>query len=199
MAHEHGDVVDALAELCKRLDIKCLVQVGASDGYEAEIVRVATGCRAVAIEGDPRGSTRYEQLEYYRAIIGEADGPVTFYMNESQDLSGTVKRGAHESAVESQQSRLDTFCSEHQISGVDALIIDTEGSTLQVLEGAGALLDSLKVVYAECQNDMSRPGVSLLADVSAVLEAAGMKRHDGLPSYDAVSQGNYTWIRSTTE
>ena len=119
-----------------------------------------------------------------------------FYLHQNTGLSGHFPRGDSDSeiCVLAQHVRLDHFCGIRYIEP-DALIIDTEGSTMEALEGCGFILDNLKVVYAECQTQEIRPGIRLLPEVDKLLVAHGMTQHEGLPSYDVGSQGNYTWIR----
>lgn len=195
MSREESHVVTALAALCKLLNIKCAVQIGAWDGYEVEVVRSTVPCRGVAIEGDTRSVPCSPGLEYHYALIGATNCVMDFYLHPNAELSGQFPRGENsEEKVRLQQHRLDTFCEALGIKP-DALIIDTEGSTLDVLEGCGAMLDSVNLVYAECQTYVMRPGIRPLADVDAFLAVRGLTRHHGLPSYSAGSQGNYTWAR----
>lgn len=90
--------------------------------------------------------------------------------------------------------RLDTFCAAYSIKP-DALIVDTEGSGLDVLEGAGDLLDDVKLIYAELQNAVIRPGVRLRPEVESFLSVRGFTQHSELPTYDAGGQGNFTYVR----
>ena len=120
-----------------------------------------------------------------------------FYGHSSPDLSSTIPReDGHERAETLHQYRLDTFCRTHGGIKPDALIIDTEGTTLDVLEGCGTLLDNMKVIYAECQTSDPRPSVRHVNDVDALLVAHGMTQHTKEPSYARwQTQGNFTWVR----
>jgi FkbM family methyltransferase len=196
MPREEQHVVDALVSLCREIGPECLIQIGAEDGYEAMRIREATGCRVIAIDGDMRSRPASPYFEFHHLVIGKTDCFASFYVHATSGLSSTLARGdSNETRIQREEWRLDTFCEMHGGIRPDALIIDTEGTTMEVLEGCGALIDGVKLVYAECQNEMIRPGVSLFADVDRFLVEHGMTLREGLPSYDAGCQSNYTWVR----
>lgn len=196
MSHEEDNVVGDLVSLCRSMDIQCVVQVGAWDGWEADKIRLETGARAIAIDADPRAVTCSDHISHYKALIGEHDADeVVFHQNNAPGLSGKVGRGEAEKAIKMRQWSLDTFCTFHD-ARPDALIIDTEGTTLDVLRGANRLLTGVRLIYAECQTSEIRPGiVGLLSDVDAFLVERGFVRRPGPPAYDAGGQGNYCWVR----
>jgi FkbM family methyltransferase len=195
MSRESNEVATALAALCKSLDIKCVVQIGAEDGFEAEEIRKETGCRAVAIDGDPKCCKCSTAIEYFRCLIGDKDEIVNFYVYETMGLSSTLPRNdGQEQHIAVEMYRLDTFCAMHGITP-DALIIDTEGTTMNVLKGAEGVLGVVRMIYAECQHQDIRPGVSLVGDVDAFLKEHGFVMRDEWPSYSVGSQGKFIWVR----
>ena len=197
MNHEEPHVIAALVALCKQMDVRCVVQVGAEDGFEAAEIARATGGRAIAIEADERCfNHRADGVEFHTALIGATDcEAATFYRHVSFGLSSMLKRGdGGEEALELPQHRLDTFCAALDVRP-DALVIDTEGTTLDVLKGATGILGGVRLIYAEVQTAEIRPGVSLLPDVEAWLTERGFVRREGLPAYYPGSQGNYTFWR----
>jgi len=200
--HEEPHVVSALVELCKKHEVKCLIQIGAEDGYEAACIKEATKCRAIAIEPNVICEAHSPHIEFYNTVIGGYDSLTTFYIHEDTGLSSQLPRNdGHEIPFHTAQQRLDTWCNNRHIKP-DALIIDTEGTTLDVLGGCGDLLFDIKIIYAECQTEIMRPGIRLLNEVDEFLvEIYGMTQHHGLPSYSCengqypIPQGNWTWIR----
>lgn len=195
MSREEPHIVFALVDLCKQLGVRCVVQVGAEDGYEAEEIRKATGCQAVCFEPDPKCAPVSLGLGWHPIMIGATDCMTNFYVHVTRGLSSQISRaGGLEEKVEMQQRRLDTFCLENGIAP-DVLLVDTEGTTLDVLEGAGALLDAVRLVYAECQTHEIRLGMRLLPEVAAFLAAREFVQRTGAPAYDAGGQGNYCWVR----
>ena len=198
MACEEEHVVAALVSLCKEMGVKCVAQIGAEDGYEVNEIRKATGCRAIAIEGDSHCKPCSPDIEWYERLIGATDCVTDFYQHDSLGLSSQIKRGddAKEHLTRLGQERLDTFCAARGISPrPDALIIDTEGTTLDVLEGCGDLIKGVKLVYAEVQAYAIRDGIRPVGDIDALLLPLGFTHHRELPSYDGGAQSNLTWIR----
>ena len=193
--HEAAEVVNTLSGLCAEMKVKTLIQVGAGDGYEAFTIAGLMGCRAIAIEGDTRCTPCSPWLEFHHMLIGATDCTMPFYLHNSMCLSSQITRGGKEIRIETEQQRLDTFCSRRANLIPDGLIIDTEGTTMDVLEGCEDLLRHLKIVYAEIQTQEIRPGIRLVGEVNELLTGAGMIKHEALPSYDGGAQGNLTWIR----
>lgn len=180
--------------MCKQREVKCLVQVGAGDGYEADAIREATGCRAICIDADPKSAPASKSIEWHYTMIGATDCTTSFYVNANLGLSTPITRGGGEEELKLYQRRLDTFCKYHDIRP-DALIVDTEGGDLAVIEGCGDLLDGVKLIYTEQQTHTLRPGMRLLKETEEFLSARGFTRHNELPTYDAGGQGNYTFTK----
>lgn len=196
MAREDDHIVGALATLCMDVGVTCLIDIGCEDGYEAEAVRKATQCRAIGIDADWKVEAESPRVEFYHALIGATDCVgMTFYTNLTAGLSTQYKRiDGKEQDKRYPQWRLDTWCREFDVKP-DALIIDAEGATLDILEGAGDIVNMLKLVYAEVQHEPMRDGCRPAEQVDDFLAARGMTRHIGLPSYRAGCQSNWTWIR----
>ena len=194
MAREAVHVVRRLADLCKSMNIKCVVQIGAEDGYEAAEIQEATGCRAVCIDPDPRTVKCSPRIEFFRVMIGPEDAIAHFYINETMGLSGAIPRGGHEQHIAVEQLTLDTFCTSMSITP-DALIIDTEGTIMDVLGGADLTLPTVRLIYGEAYIDRSDEQVGSVVDVDKYLGERGFVRRDGPPSYTAPPQGNYVWVR----
>ena len=192
---ENKRTVDALAEVFKKYSVKCLVNVGACDGFEASALATVTGCRSIAIEGDTRCRPCSDNIEFHYMVIGATDCDTEFYVHNTIGLPGCIKRG-NEPMVVVQQERLDTFCNRNNVTP-DALLIDTEGTVPDVIAGCGQLLNSVNVVYAECQ-------AHNIDEIDNMLSVAGLTQHEwnSPPSYWADKkkyQGNYTWVRNETD
>lgn len=197
-SHESQETIDSLKDLCEVHGVTCLIQVGAEDGYESACISSAIGCVAIAIEGDSRHKPLDPDLEFHTVLIGATNCTMPFYINRQDGLSTQIKRDDNKETTHNlRQYRLDTFCAIHDIEP-DALIIDTEGTTLDVLEGCGGLLDDIRVIYAECQTTEMRPGIRMVGEVDKFLTARGFSQHSDPPSYwndETQAQGNYTWVR----
>lgn len=196
MSHEEDPIVGALIDLFSKHDIKCLLNVGAEDGYEANEIRKAIGCRVVCCEPDPKGAPCSPDIEWHEVLIGDVNSVEPFYINANRGLSSVYHRAdSMEILAQMPMCRMDTFC-EKNFLRPDALIIDVEGATMDVLKGCGTMLDDVKAIYAEVNHDSTRgPDVGKADDVDAYLKEHGFKRVDGLPSYSAGTQSNWSWTR----
>lgn len=189
MTREADDVIEGLASMCRKYETTCLIDVGSCEGYEASKLP----CRSICIDPDRR-VTFCPGMDCYRDMIGATDCVTTFYQHSNLGMSGALHRDGVTEGYSVSQYRLDSFCSDHQIVP-DALIVDTEGTTLDVLEGCGALLDGIKFIYAECQSELLFPGVRLVGEVDNFLAMRGFTQHIGPPAYFCGGQGNYCWVR----
>jgi FkbM family methyltransferase len=68
---------------------------------------------------------------------------------------------------------LETFCRRERIAGVDFLYVDVQGAELQVLHGAGRLLQSVRAVWLEVEEVELYAGQPLAPNVDDFMEASG--------------------------
>lgn len=195
MSGEEGPIIHALIDLCFRHKIACLIQVGSEDGYEADQIRIATGCRAVCCDPDPRIMPVSGKVEFHEVLIGGEDCITDFIIHPVQGLSSKVGRGeSGEVKTLMPQYTLRKFCAKYNLEP-DALLIDTEGTSLDVLQGCGALLDGIRLIYCEVQHDDDRGPYGKADEVEAFLTERGFKRWTEAPSYRSGGQSNYTFLR----
>lgn len=185
---EQEHVILALTKLCREMGVTNLLQVGAEDGYEAYFIAEATGCSAHAIEADPKCAPFIAGLDFHRAYIGaENADKVPFYIHPISGLSSPLPRFTKNEKVRNYRMvTLDTFCANTGIKP-DALIIDTEGTTLAVLKGATETLRKVKMIYAEVQNNDTK--------VAQFLAEQGFTFVSDSPSYTVETQSNWTWVK----
>lgn len=194
---ETDEVITSLIALCKEKKVTCIGQIGAEDGSEAWAIMTALEIPGFAVEADSRCQPCTPDLPFFNVAIGAGLELVKFYEHPTPGLSGMFEREDQgERARNILQISLDDFCLSLNREP-DALIIDTEGSTLEVLEGATQILCGTEVIYAECQTLAIRPGIRTLDEVEEFLRvhAPHLRRREGLPAYDGGSQGNYCWVR----
>ncbi len=87
------------------------------------------------------------------AACGVVEGPVTIEVSldsERNSLKPQLFPSGKKLTVNVR--RLDNYAIEHMVTCIDVLKIDAEGFEIEVLRGAGYLLDNglIKAVYAEC-------------------------------------------------
>jgi hypothetical protein len=189
--HESDDVILALDLVVGPVDV--IVSVGCGDGYELSNLHAG---RKIGIDAHPEMSACLFGGDFHPGLaISHVSGVAEFWDGPSPGCSSLHNRGGKSRIV--QVLRLDDFLWRMGVSKVDALLIDTEGTTLDVLIGCGKILDTARVVYAEVQFNQIYPNGKLFPEVNDFLVSRGftLTDPDKLPSYDAGDQGNRLWVR----
>ena len=156
-----NDVVSGEHHFLKEYLSSCekpiLVDVGANEGsYSSAVLKVKKDARVFAFEPHPETYTRLtsvlsgaENVTCINAACGSAPGKLALFDYEGS--TGTQHASLHEGVIERVHNgrsaqravdvvTLDIFATNHNISVIDLLKIDTEGHELEVLKGAKHLL-----------------------------------------------------------
>jgi FkbM family methyltransferase len=145
---------DLLTALIQPGDV--VVDVGAHCGLYAleAALRTTEKGRVIAIEPDARSFNLLEQnidrnqlrppIQSLSVCAGNADGRAPFHLSVEASFSGVrdTGRAAVEKMTQVDLRSLDSLLDELEISKIDVLKIDAEGSDTDVLEGAGRILRS---------------------------------------------------------
>ncbi len=189
--HESDEVVAALVKALGK--VRTVIDVGSGDGYEVSHINAD---RRIAIDAHPFIERDYPNVEYFNGAIAEFNGMATFYYGPGPGCSSLHDRGGE--SIEVYTYRLDNFCHINDIplATVDALIIDTEGTTFDVLVGAGDIVSKyVKYIYAEVQLQRLYPN-KLAYEIDRYLKCFGFHVDKvGMPSYESGPQANYLWTR----
>lgn len=187
MAHtrESDEVIEALRQ--KLAGVRTCIHIGCGDAYELAKLDCVT---KIAIDAHPGIKVMCEGMSYFNIGIAEVEGKAEFWHGNDWGLSSLNDRGGQKYLIN--VTTLDDFVWTHRIKDVDALIIDTEGTTWQVLQGAKETLKGVKFVYAEVQHEQIYPAprCKLVGEVTDLLAEYGLHPTDGLPSYLAMPQAN---------
>lgn len=141
-----------------------VIDVGAHTGYYA-LRAASAGARVIAVEPNPstfsilRSNVEANKpldVRLVSSAIGSRAGTILLHISQiapgissvSKDWASKFSRTA-ESAVEVPVMTLDDLVSTHGVGRVDWLLIDVEGSELEVLEGARRTLRSTFVAIVE--------------------------------------------------
>ena len=184
--------LDYVADIRKLLGdrkLRVILDVGANVGQSA--LRFNAGFKDVAIHcfepventsnvGRQRTSLCHPNITWRHAAVGDRNGSVTFYsagVSETSSIRDTSADPAANKVDVNQVPivRLDDFCAEHHIAPVGMIKTDTEGFDLDVLTGAGKLLDSGSVECVVCEVGFKRSDLShsYFGDIAAYLDGHG--------------------------
>ena len=68
---------------------------------------------------------------------------------------------------------MDEWCSNNEIPQIDLLCMDTQGATLQILQGLGDYLSSVKYIITEADYQRYYLGEALYPEINAFLVSNG--------------------------
>jgi FkbM family methyltransferase len=201
-----------------------VIHIGASTGQERTLY-AKYGLRVVWIEPIPEvfetlkiNLTNYPRQTAFRSLVTDKDGvDYAFHVSTNGGMSSSIlemklhreiwpnvvcdrtiplKSTTHESLLYKERIALDDY---------DALVLDTQGSELLVLQGAAPLLPLLNFIKTEVTDFESYAGCCQLKDVDLFLGEHGFKeiyrrkyfqRHpSGGSYYDVVYQNSKTLRR----
>lgn len=186
---------------------RCVLDVGANIGYYSLLAATALeGCGEVhAFEPFPKVFeylARNARLNMFRclrlnqAAMFDTDGSKELFL--PSDLAGTnaslienfTKQGA---SVLTQTIRFDSYCRQNNVRRVDLLKLDVEGAEINVLRGAGPLLDrwqpdiicEVLKPYEKHLNDFfsDRPYKKFLITENGLRETAALDAHPQFRDY----------------
>lgn len=168
------------AEYMQQEPPKTIVEIGSLDGADAVYFKSQfPNARVIAIEGLPANYTsnlaKLKEIETYQMVINSYDGKTSFYQKELNGIHGIFDRGKEYpgDVLTLECQRFDTFCSLNNIESVDAVKIDVEGATLEVLTGFGKMLSTVRIMHIETENSAFFTGQKLQKHVQLFLIERG--------------------------
>lgn len=130
--------------------------VGANEGlYAARILATAGDAQVHCFEPHPRTFARLrrrlgDRVQANPTAVGAREGSITLYDDATLDGSTGATTVPHffeeiyhlpTQSFEVPIIRLEDYCRDRQVQGIDLLKVDVEGGELAVLQGLGACLD----------------------------------------------------------
>lgn len=190
------DAYEMLARAIPRDAPIVAIDVGAHTGrMAARIRKVFTNARVYAFEpASGPGSVLRERAERDPGIVpvpialGSASGESTIYETSNPHYSSLLRPAAsavHDTAGAAavvdrsrvQVSRLDDWAARTGVERVDLMKLDVQGYELEVLRGAGRLLDSVRAVYAEAHLTPAYEGAASYSEIDLYLRRHGLTVH----------------------
>ncbi len=180
---------DALTRLLSDLDL-CIVDLGARDGVDEDMLAIATAIHVIGFEPDPveaerlarRGDKRWRKVTILPFAIGGSVGPATLHVPASSEgasllphnpamaeLFGYDNLHLDCSEVPVRVDTLDSLSVAGNLPRVDSLKIDIEGAELDVLKAATKVLRECVAIKVECSFLEQRIGQPLIWEVAQFL------------------------------
>jgi FkbM family methyltransferase len=135
-----------------------------------------------------------QQVSVFPLALSSSAGPVSFYVssgspshlpnipewnygNKSGSLLAPDAIREHypwlqfDTTIEVQTETLEYFCDSHGINSIDLIHMDVQGAELDVLRGAGAMLENTRAIWMEVENVPLYEGQPLADEVEAFMAA----------------------------
>ena len=114
-----------------------------------------------------------ENAEVFELALGEQKGLLRFHQRGGS--SGIVP-GEDEQVLTVEATTITDFLAQQNVSRIDVLNMDCEGSELRILRGAGSFLrDQAPLIFCEIHNDFLKSLGESAGDLAAYLEELGYR------------------------
>jgi FkbM family methyltransferase len=160
-----------------------VVDIGANAG-EFAFAATRRGASIYCVEPDPtayaclaanlaalRAADAAARVSLADCVIWKDDGEIDFGLAPERADSSVFLRSGE--VIRKRTMTLESFCRENSVGRIDLLKCDAEGAEPEALEGAGAILPSIKVVALDTGPE--RNGARTNAECAALLESAGFR------------------------
>lgn len=185
--------IDDIKRLLGTDSVKYIVDGGAYKGdFSLEAANAFPAATIYAFEPQKnsfallsRNTAAMNRIKPVNCALGNNSGKALFYTNISP-LTNSLSKSTADALkyfqcfndpkrVENVEVvSLYDFLSEENISGIDLLKLDLQGHELQAIQGLGALLSSVKLIYAEVEFLKLYDGAFLFSEVEMYLREHGL-------------------------
>ncbi len=212
-----ANLIDRLKRRLKRRretallrDLKGVIHVGANVGQERDVYH-SLGLRVVWIEPNPavfetlqQNISPYPSQRALNCLITEEDGKqyefhIASNAGESSSILHLAKHRdmwpgvAYSDSIGLSGVRLGTALDREKIdlSLYDGLVLDTQGTELQILKGAASLLPRLRLVKIEAPDFEAYERCCTINQLSAFMKASGFREDLRVPFRKMEGVGTY--------
>lgn len=185
-----------------------IIDIGASGGIHPRFSKIIKNLRAILFEPDPREFTRLKESvpDNYRVLntaLSENPGEVDFYLCKKQEVSSVylpnkaflsnfpdIERFSVLKRVKMITDTLDNQMAVNNITDIDFIKIDAEGSELSIIKGGRNILTTVMGLEVEISFAPIRENQPLFHDVNKYVTELG---------YQLLDIKRYYWKRRNTD
>lgn len=182
------EVNKILLNLNKKTDLK-IFDIGCFKGNFSRELKKNIKNKAHFFLFDANPNLEINDFNYEKIAFSNSKGKKFFYLNTFFPASGsslnkihlkdklwnftrklvTFNFGKQFKTIEVETNTIDSYCKEKNIDRIDVLKIDTEGSEIEILEGAKLMLNKTEIIVLEVLDEKSKYHEKILR-VTNILE-----------------------------
>jgi len=139
--------------------IKTIFEIGAMDGKDSLLFKeVFPDAEVYTFEGLLDNYENYlknlKTINGFNLILNNYNGEVIFHKKRINGIHGILDRGEiyGTEKIVYPCKRVDSVCNSLNVEQIDVLKLDVEGSTYEVLEGFGNILQHVKIMHIETED-----------------------------------------------
>lgn len=166
-------------------EITVIFEIGCLNARDAKYLKSQWPNASVyAIEGLEDNYNKYlkdlTDITCFNYVIFETEGDINYHKKETNGIHGVFNKGDNYGTEiqKSKSYRIDTVCKMHDIPNIDVVKLDVEGASLEVLRSFGDVLNTVKIMHIETEDQEVFEGQKLHSEVVEFLTAAGFEMID---------------------
>lgn len=200
------DFVEMVKGNFKIADIKTIFEIGALDAKDSIFFKSEfPDADVYAFEGLPENYHKHlmnlVSIHCYNCVVLDFDGQVDFHKKRINGIHSVFDRGQRYGSeiLRLDCYRIDTICKALGIDRIDMLKIDVEGATLEVLEGAGHILENIGIMHIETEDYQFFKGQKLDREVCEFLLSKNFRliRKAGCEIQSMKHQYDSVWVNNS--
>lgn len=183
-----------------------IVEVGSRDGHDAKAMRdIFVASRVVTVEANPECFDKicasYPDFDSYNLAIGNRTGKAEFWRVDQKygDImvgqSSTLYKPSYDtiaSKIEVDMMTMDDFVSSIGLNEIEALKIDVEGATFELLQGFSKIRMA-RLLHIESEHFEFWEGQKMYDDTASFMHEAGYEQVYFAPVW--TNQSDSIWLR----
>ena len=169
------DVIKILLNINKETDLKNF-DIGCFKGNFSRELKKNLEKNAQFFLFDANPNLKIDDFSYEKIAFSNTKGKKIFYLNTFFPASGsslnkihlkdklwnftrkliTLNFGKQFETLEVETNTIDNYCKENNVDKIDILKIDTEGSEIEILEGAKLMLNKTQIIVLEVLDEKNK-------------------------------------------
>lgn len=183
-ATAHGTMESALQSLARKLQIKTIIDVGASSGIWTRLaMKYFPAPEYLLVEANSAYSRQlaafaqaHANVQFVVAAAGESHGGrVEFSFDRADPYGGQASNWPHANSMSVPEITIAGEAASRDLEGPYLIKLDTHGFEVPILRGASGILPDIHAIIVECYNFRISPEALLFHEMCAYLDQLGFR------------------------